>query len=184
MLTATTPAVRDARFPDTTWIRISSMVADAFRLTGEERDRFGSSRIARLVAAIPYLAGCDDAERTALAHLSTLVLASRPSTRNAFDHAPSDDPDPMERLRTIADFKGGDPAILKKGMLTLCCAMLRGYIQDADADRATGYYNPFVQGALRETRIDGMEALAASIPMPEMESLMIGFEGEPGWWDM
>lgn len=173
-----------ALFTEAHWNRLSLMIAEAYRLTAEERGRFRRSRIARLVAAIPYLAGCDDAERTALAHLSTLVLASRPSTRKAFDHAPSDDPDPMNRLRTISSFKGGNPDIIKKGMLMLCCAMLRGYIQDADADHAAGDYNPYVRGAWRETKVDGMEVLAASIPMPEMDSLMSGFEGEPGWWDL
>lgn len=182
--TMTAPEVRETRFPEALWEGLYSMISDAYRLTAEERDRFGRSRIARLVAAIPYLAGCDDAERTALAHLSTLVLASRPSTRKAFDHAPSDDPDPMNRLRTVADFRGGNPAIIEKGMCMLGIALLNGYLQDEPSDHESGVYNPFASGAWRANRIVALQERSSAVPMPEMEELMDGFDGIPGWWDV
>jgi len=139
---------------ETLWGRLAGMAAEAFRMTDGETDRFRGNRIARLIGLLPYLAGCEDAERTSLAHLGTFILANRGAARRAFDHKPSDDSEVLGRLRTISDFKGGDSAILDRGMALLGLCMLSGYRRDADKDRLTEEYNPIVSGAWEPEETD------------------------------
>jgi hypothetical protein len=56
-------------------------VAEAYSMGPAGRERLRSNATARLVAAIPYVAGCDEPERTALAHLGTFVLAGTDADR-------------------------------------------------------------------------------------------------------
>jgi len=127
------------------WGKLADIAVDALRMTDGEAGRFRSSRVARLVGLLPYLAGCDDAERTALSHLATLVVAGRGEARRAFDHAPADDAEPLARLRTISDFKGGDEAIISRGLALLGLCMVSGYRRDLEADRLLGSYNPVLE---------------------------------------
>lgn len=132
---------------DSVWNRLAAVAAEALRMTEAETARFRDNRIARLIGLLPFAAGCDDAERTALSHLATYVMAGRGQARRAFDHAPPDDADPFARLRTIAGFKGGDQAILGRGMALLGLCVVAGYERDRDADRALGEYNPLASNA-------------------------------------
>jgi len=54
------PFVETRLFPESKWTEISGRVFEAFRMTEEEKARFGGGMIAKLIAAIPFLAGCDD----------------------------------------------------------------------------------------------------------------------------
>jgi len=98
------------------------------------------------VAAIPFLAGCDHPERTALEHLSTFVLSSTESCRRIFDHDESDNVSPAARLAPIADFQGGDRAVIEEGMARLAMIMANGYQKDLEKDKASGEYNPILDG--------------------------------------
>jgi hypothetical protein len=129
-------------FDDQEWNRLANLVADAMRMTDAERTAFLVSRTARLIAVIPFAAACPDADRISLAHLATYILAIRQPTRNLFDHRPGDDARILARLDAIADFPGGDPATVRKGLALLGLTMLGGYRCDQAKDMEAGNYNP------------------------------------------
>jgi hypothetical protein len=128
------------------WLHLVDKIAATFRLTGDERKALESNPVARLIGELPYIAGCDEAERTALAHLTVYWLAAH-GGRTAFDHSESDNGDPLTRLRLIGSFKGGDQAILAEGMRRLALVQLNGYHRDRAKDQQTGDYNPLNAGA-------------------------------------
>jgi|JFJP01.1.fsa_nt_gi hypothetical protein len=140
------------------WSRISAISAESLRMTEEETVRFRTNRVARLIGLLPFVAGCDDATRTALSHLATFVIANRGQARHIFDHAPADDADVLARLRTIADFEGGDRAMIDRGMALLGRCMTGGYVRDAEADRMLGEYNPIVTRVWDATKVQAQYA--------------------------
>lgn len=145
-------ATRD--FSEEIWKELAGKIASAYRMGEAEGARLLRNRTARLIAAIPFVAGCDHPERTALAHLSTFVLASSEACRRVFDHDKSDDADPLARLAPIADFAGGDRTVIDRGMSLLAVIMTNGYEKDLEKDKRSGEYNPILAGAWKaeETR--------------------------------
>jgi hypothetical protein len=128
------------------WKRLAELSAEALRMTEAEAGRFAANPVARLVGLLPFLAGCDDPTRTALAHLATWVVANRGGARTIFDHGPGDDREPLARLAPIADFRGGDKKVIDEGMRRLALSMVAGYDRDRDKDRALDQYNPLNAG--------------------------------------
>ena len=55
-------------FSDDVWHRLSSQTAGVFSFSPERTEAMKKNRVLKLVAALPYLAGCDNPERTALSH--------------------------------------------------------------------------------------------------------------------
>jgi hypothetical protein len=80
------------------WLELASAVSRAYRMDEAAAGRLAANKTARLVAAIPYLAGCAEPRRRALAHLGTFVLADSDGARRDFDHKPEDDVDALRRL--------------------------------------------------------------------------------------
>lgn len=173
-------------FPPELWSGLAAQIAAAFRLTPEEASRLEANRTARLVAAIPFAAGCAHPERTALSHLATFLLAGSPSCARVFDHEPSDDADPLLRLAPIADFLGGDPAVIDRGMRLLALVMANGYRKDLEKDKTSGEYNPLLSmawdyeataGKLRAALEADAKAAAA------LDDVMSAEEAVRGFWD-
>jgi len=131
---------------DPLWKSLSGTIAMSVRLTDGESRRFKANKVAKLIGLLPFAANCDDPERTALSHLATFLVAGSGEARSAFDHTPADDMEPLARLRTISDFKGGDDAIIERGMALLCLCMVSGYERDAEKDSLSGEYNPVSAG--------------------------------------
>lgn len=134
-------------------------------MSDEEASRFAANKVARLVGLLPFLAGCEEAERTALAHLATYVIAGRGGARASFDHKPADDRDPLARLETISHFQSGDSRILEAGLRRLALCMVAGYRRDAEKDRAAGAYNPLAAGAWEGEAM--VAKLGRSAPRPQ-----------------
>jgi hypothetical protein len=168
-------------FDDKTWAELSRQMAAAFRLTQAEAGSLASSKTARLVAAIPFVAGCDHPERTALAHLATFRIASTDACAKVFDHDASDNTSPTARLAPIADFIGGDRSIIAYGMELLAIIMTNGYAKDIKKDLASGEYNPV--GA----KIWDAEAMKASLASDgkgasALDPVMTKDEACKGFW--
>jgi hypothetical protein len=159
-------------FPEAAWAEISDRVADAFRMTEEEKKSFAEGRIARLIAAIPFLAGCDEAERTAVAHLGTYILSLR-ETKIYFNAQGGDGLSVFDRLRLGTNFKGGDARIIERGLCLLALNMVSDYQRDIEEDAALGKYNPIAAGAwdYKDTVID-LKYKIMSVECEEMEELM------------
>lgn len=164
------------------WDEISDHVAEAFRMTAEETRRFKEKDVARLIGSLPFIAGCEDAERTAVAHLGTYILSVK-ETKPYFNPHRGDNTDIFERLRLGMNFKGGDKAILEKGMSILALNMIDDYARDVHIDEALGKYNPVQDGAfdpaaVREELLKKIQAVKS----PEIDTIIYGGVGTRGYW--
>jgi hypothetical protein len=128
------------------WETLYASVAETFRFTSQERTAFAHNRTARLIAAIPFAAGCEEPERTALAHVAVYVTELRGGKRIG-DHTPADNASPFTRLRLLSSFKGGNPDIIRHGMTQLALVMLAGYERTREEDQRRGVYNPLNDGS-------------------------------------
>jgi hypothetical protein len=166
-------SVRVQLFPETAWSRIADHVASAFRMTAEEAAEFAEGRIAKLIAAIPFLAGCEEAERTAVAHLGTYLLSLRPETKSYFNSRPGDGVTVLERLRLISDFKGGDGRIIERGLNLLALNMVADYKRDVEEDEGLGKYNPVAAGAWNfEDLVTELKYKILCVECEEMEEIL------------
>jgi hypothetical protein len=174
--------VQTRLFPEAKWAEIAGSVADAFRMTAEEKQQFGEGRIARLIAAIPFLAGCEEAERTAVAHLGTYVLSLR-ETKPYFNSRPGDGITVLERLRLISEFKGGDARIIERGLCLLALNMVADYKRDIEEDARLGKYNPVAAGAWDfESTVVDLEYKIISVECEEMEEIAPLVMTPMGFW--
>jgi hypothetical protein len=166
------------------WKELASQVAAAFRLSKEEAAKLQDNKTARLIAAIPYLAGCDHPARTALAHLGTFLLASSASCKKVFDHDPSDDKSPTARLAPIADFVGGDKAIIAEGMNRLAMIMANGYRKDVEKDKKSGEYNPVGAAVWKTEELHARYlSTAKSAASTALDPVMTAEEAVRFFWD-
>ena len=127
------------------WDYFISEIQKIYRLSDKELLRFSESTTAKIIAAIPFLAGCYRPEITAIAHLS-LFMNEIKGFQKFCACCPLDDMDIYERLEPISHFRGGDTKIIQCGMDTLAYIMVEGYHKSAKADAENGNYNPFNTG--------------------------------------
>ena len=166
------------------WNDIVKRISSTFRLTREETEVLERNAIAKLVAAIPYLAGCDNPDRSAVGNLSSYIVAKNPVMRDIFDHRSSDDRHIMGRLWGISHFEGGDKRIIQRGRNLLLLTMVSNYGKDQTADDILDKYNPVSKGIwnhqeLTSRLIDTIQA----VPCPEMDEIFSIEAGTEGWWD-
>lgn len=145
-----------------------SVLTHLEEILGPEARRYASVPTARLVAAIPYLAGSEDPDRFAVSNLLTLYGASK--ARALFDHRSDDDLDPFRRLATFHVGTQADPQIVDYGRTLLALVSLADHVADVERDREAQKYNPVAAGrwdaealgrTLRTT-VDGSPALKAA----------------------
>ena len=169
---------------EATWSGIADSLADAFRMQPHEREWFINKPVARLIAAIPLMAGCHDAERTAVAHLGTYLLSIK-STKPYFNATSADDTDIFERLRLGMNFVGGDQTVIDKGMSMIALCMVIDYAQDTAEDNMRGKHNPVESGAFDYATIrEDLERRIAAVDCPEMEMILRDFDTKDGWWSI
>lgn len=127
------------------WDYFVSEIKTIYRLTDEEAENFAESSTAKIIAAIPFVAGCYRPEVTALAHL-LLYMNEKKGVQKYYACNPLDDIDLFECLEPISHFRGGDEKIIECGMNTLAYIMVEGYHRSEKFDAENGNYNPFVSG--------------------------------------
>lgn len=167
---------------DALWGDLAGKVAAAHRLTEAETARFKANRTARLVAAIPYAADCEEPQRSALAHLSIFLLSSSEACRKDFDHKKEDDGNPLRRLAPIADFQGGDKAVIAEGMKRLALAMLNGYEKDRGKDKASGEYNPLNAGTWDYEKTKATLSAPSAVATAELDAVSAKEESLAGFF--
>ncbi len=171
-------------FSTTIWDHLVDLVSASFRMTDSETEKLRSSKAAKVIGALPYIAGAREPERVAIAHLGTFVLAGRDRSRLVFDHKASDDADVLARLEPIADHPGADKALVDRGLRLLALMMLAGYAKDQDKDRDAGEYNPLISGSwsiepVREALLKDIEGVASQ----EMDAIVEPRDAVMIWWD-
>lgn len=161
--------------PDSTWNYFVKEMKKVFRFTHKETKWFKNCKTAKLIATIPFAAGCEEPERTAIAHLC-IYMAEIRGFQKYYAHLPSDDSNLFKRLGFISTFEGGDKDIIEYGMNLLALIMIEGYHKSENEDRKNGVYNPFVSG------VWNYEEKRASIKIKD-DSVIYWFESKNniGW---
>lgn len=129
------------------WSRISSRIRAVFNFGIEKSEWLMSCRIAKFIAAIPFLAGCEKAEETAFSNLSIYILSTNESSKDIYFHKPSDNSDIYSRLKPISHFNGGDEKTIQCCLDLIALNMISNYKKDAEYDRTIGKYNPVADGS-------------------------------------
>ncbi len=147
-------------------------IGTTFGFSADELAAFSASRTVNLILSLPFIAGCADPERTALAHAAVYLLAIK-GGQEPFDHCAEDDKAILARLRLISSFKGGDSKLLEKGMSLLALQMLCGYDRDRKKDQASNYYNPLNAGVWNfETEKAKLVTTIESITSEQIDTIM------------
>lgn len=171
------------RFSDEEWKDIVSIIASSFNIDDAKKARLLASPTPKLIAAIPYLAGCREPKRTALAHLATYLIAASEAGAAIFDHNAGDNYDVLARLATIGSFEGGTPAIINRGMKELAVIMIRGYQRDLESDKAKGLYNPILVDSWdADAKLSSLKSAIAATEDEEMDALLRVASGEQIFW--
>jgi len=165
------------------WETISSRVRALLDFGVAETEWLEGSRVARFIAAVPFLAGCGKALETSFSHLLVYLASLDDSTKELFYHKPGDDGDLYSRLHPILHFSGGNPETLLccRDLLALC--MVSNYLKDAEQDRLLGKYNPLNEGVWVAPALIG--ELTASIETrmtPEIAEFYTAEEALLGVW--
>ena len=127
------------------WHYFITEIQKVYRLTDDEVEKLSNNQTAKIIAAIPFFAGCYRPEVTAIAHLSLYMNELKGFQKYCACNM-LDDSDLYERLEPISHFRGGDQKIIQCGMDTLAYIMVEGYHKSAKADLEDGVYNPFNTG--------------------------------------
>ncbi len=165
------------------WRTICDSLAAAFRMDDAERAWLREKPIAQLIAAIPFLADCKNAHRTAVAHVGTYILSVR-ETKPFFNARSEDDNSVLDRLRLGMHFDGGDQRIIDRGMALLALSMVMDYRRDIQIDTAIGKHNPVATGAFDyDTIYRDLRRTIEATPCPEMDTILsVGDVGTRGYW--
>jgi len=170
-------------FPEQDWIDLRNRISNLFHLNDEDQKKLMGNKMAKLVAAIPYLALCNEPKRTALTHLTTLFLASHEAGRDIFLHNFSDNFSLLNRLERISNFDGGNRLVIDRGMNLLSIVMLSDHIKDSIEDKMKKKYNPVESGIWNaQNEIKILEKKIRDNQCPEMEKIINVDEAKANWW--
>lgn len=97
------------------WNYLTTETAKVFNLTKKDAEKLYNSNTAKIIAAIPFAAGCKEPERTAIAHLC-IYEAEIKGFQKYYAHLPSDDDNIYNRLAFISTFEGGNTTIIEHGI--------------------------------------------------------------------
>lgn len=120
--------------------RFMNWMKKACCLTREESQRLKQSLTTRIIIFTAYHSHCQTPERIILGHLCTLVAALR--LKQIFDHKPGETL--PERLAPLASFPGGDPHVVKAGLLLLELLSLNDHKKDLADDILGNKQNPLI----------------------------------------
>ena len=165
------------------WEIVSSRVRAILNYGIAQTEWLQESRLARFIAAVPFLAQCGKATETSFAHLLIYLATLDSSVRQIFFHKPEDDKDLYSRLSPILNFYGGNEATLHccRDLMALC--MISNYQQDAESDRALGKYNPLNTGIWdAQLLIRQLEESIKSSITPEIAEFYTVEEALLGLW--
>lgn len=165
------------------WEIVSSRARAILNYGIAQREWLEESRLAKFIAAIPYLAQCGKARETSFSHLLIYLASLDGSVKELFFHKPEDDDDLYSRLRPILNFKDGNQATLDccKDLLALC--MVANYQRTAETDMAVGKYNPLNTGIWdAKSLMAGLEERIRQNNTPEIAAYFSLEEARLGPW--
>jgi hypothetical protein len=166
------------------WTELTERLSLFLSLSKEQSVKLKESRLAELIGAIPFLAGCTEPEKQAMTHLLTTFLASHKAGKDLFSHNFSHNYSLQKRLEPISHFEGGNREILKRGMDLLAVIMLSDHKKDSFMDRRKGKYNPLNAGIWNyDAEIARLEDSIKSVECPSMDGIISFEEAKAYWWE-
>ncbi len=166
------------------WDTVSSRARAILNYGITQTEWLQENRMARFIAAVPFLARCGKAMETSFTHLLTYLASIDVSVKHIFFHKPEDDVDVYARLSPILHFQGGDESTLAccRDLLALC--MVSNYQRDAEADQAVGKYNPINAKVWNaETQISKLKDSIEKKMSPEIAAFYTVEEALQGYWE-
>ena len=115
-------------------------VTRAARLSPEEEKRLLACPATGIITATAYLSGCREPERIIASHLLTLLADMR--TEGLYSHRAGESL--AARLEAGNHYPGGDPEVVRGGMLLLELLSLKDHRHDLALDIAAGKQNPLI----------------------------------------
>ncbi len=169
---------------DPLWAEYVDTAAATFRATDDEKNRLAGSMVARFVALLPSIAGCEEAGKSGFMNLC-LYIIERTGGKSYFLHDRDDDAHVLHRLDPFKrNMAGGDRKIVDSGMARLALVMLADYKMDMAADQAAEKYNPLVEGTWNFDEMKKeLETTAAMTDSPELDSALPVDTALRSWWD-
>ncbi len=168
------------------WHEICDRLSLTFNMDMTQKKILKDKPVAKLIGAIPFLAGCNNELQSATTHLATYLLSVSDGTKSIYYHQEwTDDNDIMRRLEPISYFDGGDEVIICRGMDLLALNMIAGYARDIKKDLKNGKYNPVAIGRWGSKKIivDLIERIQ-SVDCPEMDAIMDPDVATDVFWGM
>lgn len=165
------------------WELVSSRVRAILNYGIAQTKWLQESRIARFIAAVPFLAKCEKATETSFTHLLIYLVTLDGSVKELFFHQPEDDRNLYARLYPILNFSGGNEETLLccKNLMALC--MVSNYVRDAESDRIMGEYNPLNAGTWdAPSLIRELEESIKASSTPEIAEFYTVDEALRGYW--
>jgi|SaaInl8_200m_RNA_FD_contig_21_1850271_length_768_multi_7_in_0_out_0_1 hypothetical protein len=126
------------------WEHVLSRVGAVLNFGIEKKAQVQNSKMAKLIAAVPYLADCNKAMETSFSHLLIYLMSLDESAKDIYFHKPEDDRDIYSRLFPISNFSGGDKTVIQCCMDLISLCMLSNYNKDIKQDEVIGKYNPLI----------------------------------------
>jgi hypothetical protein len=149
----------------------------------KEKEWLKTSKMARLIAATPFLAGCDKPEETAFSHLILYLVSLNESARDIYLHRPVDDRDVYTRLFPVSNFLGGNLTIIQCILDLMALTMLSNYHQDAEEDRRISKYNPLNEGKWNyKTESERLIQSINANSTPEIAAIYTVEDALKGYW--
>ena len=183
LMTGSTQQVcRATQWTEGTWSEITDLVAKEFGLSETRLQALRSKSIAKLIGAIPYLAGCDHADELAVSNLRHYVMSCGVGAKLYAATAENSD-DVFGRL-SPAQYQGGDEAIIRRGMSLIALNMLADYQRDVELDQELGKYNPIGTGDWNyDEKLDELLTNVTSVECPEMDDIVEVHEIMDAFWN-
>lgn len=128
------------------WENVLSRAGAVLNFGIEKKEQIQNSKMAKLIAATPFLAGCKKTTETSFSHLVIYLMSLDESAKDIYFHKPEDNDDIYSRLFPISSFSGGNKAIIQCCMDLMALCMLSNYNKDTEEDKAIGKYNPINEG--------------------------------------
>ncbi len=129
------------------WENVLSRAGAVLNFGIEKKEQVQNSKMAKLIAAVPFIAGCNKAVETSFSHLIIYLMSLDESAKDIYFHKSEDDNDIYSRLFPISNFSGGHTKIIQCCMDLAALCMLSNYKKDMEQDMKIGKYNPINDGA-------------------------------------
>jgi hypothetical protein len=126
------------KFHDEIWDKIVSFTTDIFGLTPDKSEVLRNNIVAKIIAAIPYLAECYNPDRSAISHLGTYIISQHSLVHYIYSLRASDTRSINARLVELSQFDGGDRKIIERGMNLLHLTMISSYRGVRSTDSVRG----------------------------------------------